>query len=117
MSRMNARVLFPTLILALASSVAWSGPRESDSGSKPVHVGTYTRKDGAVVHGHDRAAPGAAASAVKAPARKAAPKKRALPQRSGRPSPFNPPAAVRRNARGRIQRSVSAKQSFQHSHP
>ncbi len=33
-------------------------PAHASRGPKDVHVGSYTRKDGTVVHAHDRAAPG-----------------------------------------------------------
>jgi hypothetical protein len=67
--------------------------------SKSVHVGTYTRKDGVVVQAHDRSAPKAAT--------KAATKTTAAKTATG----------VKRNAKGRIARSETAKRQFEASSP
>lgn len=91
------------LLLSLAPAFVGSGAQRygRSTAGKSVNVRTYTRKDGTVVRGHDRAAPGVTPIAPKAaPARKS--------PRWG---------TVRRDSRGRIQRSESARESFQRAHP
>src|SRR5882724_10715202 len=66
---------------------------------KSVRVRTYTRKDGTVVQAHERPAPGAKATPTKPP-------KIAKP----------PAPVVRRDAKGRIVRSATAKRQFEASH-
>jgi hypothetical protein len=50
------------LLLAALTAIGPIAARSSShsSGSKTVHVRSYTRKDGTVVQAHDRSAPGAA---------------------------------------------------------
>ena len=114
------------LLLAVMPALIWSGPRRSStsSGSKPVHVREYTRKDGTVVHAHDRAEPGAAAStantgsprARSAEPRAYAPSASTQKPRAGRKTP-DAAGGMQRDARGRIKRSESAKEGFQRSSP
>jgi len=102
--------------------------KSSTSGSKPVHVREYTRKDGTVVHTHDRSAPGTA------PARQPAPHSYSpssaysshlasvpRPHTSYRPDymaeGFTAHATVQRDSHGRIKRSEAAKDAFKHGHP
>ena len=91
-----------TALLLLISLLA--GSTSSDN-PKTVHVRQYKRKDGTVVKAHDRAAPGTASHRTST-ARTAAPS-------SGAGSM----ASAKRDSRGRIERSSSAKRSFEASHP
>ncbi len=77
---------------------------------KTVHVRTYTRKDGTVVHAHPRSAPGNAAAATAAPKAKTTTGHSAL--KSSTPVP-----PVARTSNGRIARSATAKRQFEAAHP
>ena len=59
-------VLWRNLVVALLSisSLAASSSKASPDAPKTVHVHEYTRKDGTVVHAHDRPAPGTTNSAT-----------------------------------------------------
>ena len=64
----SIRVLFASVLLALATTSVFAGGKSSGyTGSKTVHVQAYTRKDGTYVHAHDRAAPGTASSIAPLP--------------------------------------------------
>jgi hypothetical protein len=80
----------------------------SDDNPKTVHVRQYKRKDGTVVQAHDRAAPGTASH--RTTTHEAA---RTAIRSSGAGSM----ASAKRDSRGRIERSSSAKRSFEASHP
>jgi hypothetical protein len=95
-----------TAFLLLTSLLA--GSSSSTQGSKPVHVHQYTRKDGTVVHAHDRAAPGAASH--RGTVVKATP---AIAPNTNKASAV----ATNRDSRGRIERSSSAKRTFEALHP
>lgn len=98
--------LFVPSILLLASS-AFAGPPSHSSGSasshssrtasssETVHVRSYTRKDGTVVHGYNRNAPrtsGTTTTTVPA---------------------MTTAAPSERDSRGRIKRSAAAKDAFE----
>jgi hypothetical protein len=74
-----------------------SSSSRSSSSQKTVHVRSYTRKDGTVVKGYDRTAPGTKGT------------KTTLP----RSSSSSTAAPIERDARGRIKRSVAAKDEFE----
>jgi hypothetical protein len=89
------------LILLLAAIV---------SAQKSVRVKTYTRKDGTVVQSHTRSAPGTkSATTAKSKATGTAPKTGTASTASA--------ATVRRDSKGRIARSATAKHQFQSAHP
>ena len=99
-----------TAFLLLTSLLGGSSSSQS---SKTIHVREYKRKDGTVVHAHDRAAPGTASHAMT---------QQLAPTTTKRTSTPTAPAeytstVVKRNSRGRIERSSSAKRTFEASHP
>jgi hypothetical protein len=79
----------------------------SSESSKPIHVREYTRKDGTVVHAHDRVAPGE--THVKAES--------SQPSRLTASEPSQAPPSLPRDEYGRIKRSESAKHDFERAHP
>lgn len=94
---------------------------------KSVHVRTYTRKDGTVVQSHTRAAPRTKSPDARSSSSSAAPAKRqvaAVPPTKPRvaahdsalPKNVSPPLTVRRNTRGRIVRSATARRQFEANH-
>lgn len=97
--------LLPLFLFAVAAAlfVGFAGSRvpeaagfdyvASGSPRKPVHVREYTRKDGTVVHAHERAAP-------------------ARTEKPAEPAP-----AIKRTERGRIERSAAEKHEFEREHP
>lgn len=92
-------------LLLLASLLA-SGSTSSDN-PKTVHVQQYKRKDGTVVRAHNRSAPGTASH-------------RTTTIVSRTPAPSSGAgslASTKRDSRGRIERSSSAKRTFEASHP
>jgi hypothetical protein len=126
----SAVVLAIALLLIVATSFA-APQKRSSSSSKPVHVRTYTRKDGTVVQAHDRAAPGTATansttggtgSSIHTPSTPAT-TTRTLPAttrpvpKTTTPRPSPSPQATARTSAGRIQRSARAKRAFEQSHP
>jgi hypothetical protein len=92
---------------------------------KTVHVKTYTRKDGTVVHAHDRSAPGTKSTSQ--------PSSTTRTSESARTTSTTPvfttttitPATrprtvsitIERDSHGRIKRSGSAKHAFMQMHP
>jgi hypothetical protein len=116
-----------TVLLLLTSLLVRSStPFQS---AKTVHVREYTRKDGTVVHAHDRATPGTA-SHVTTPQTPASTTSTPTPTITA-PATTEPTSTaptttaateytstvVKRNSRGRIERSSSAKRTFEASHP
>jgi hypothetical protein len=83
------KLQFPILLLALFLS-------GSAVAQKTVHVHSYTRKDGTVVQGYDRSAPGTKASSSTTRARNSI-----------------TTTPVLRDSNGRIQRSAAAKDEFE----
>ncbi|SRR5581483_4287857 len=90
---------------------------------KPVHVGTYTRRNGTVVHSHTRSLPGTTPRRSSTPrTHYAAPRTRSVaPSRIG---PVGATSTHRRStslsshdSRGREKRSEAAKDAFKHLHP
>lgn len=108
------RIIAITLLFAFS---LFGKGHASSSGSKPIHVREYTRKDGTVVQAHDRAMPGTAASPTKTSEpitpHVSVPKEQTIPPPAAIESPF----AVKRTTSGRIERSEAAKRSFEESHP
>ncbi len=84
-----------------SSSHSTHSTRSSDR-SKPVHVREYRRKDGTVVHAHDRALPGTASHSYR-------------PGHLAEGYTYDP--SVRRDSHGRIKRSKSARNAFIRSSP
>jgi len=114
-----------TVLLLLTSLlVRSSAPFQS---AKTVHVREYTRKDGTVVHAHDRAAPGTASHAT-VPQTPSSTTTELTPTTTAPtiavPVTTVPTApteytstVVERNSHGRIERSSSAKRTFEALHP
>jgi hypothetical protein len=113
-------IVFLLLISLLAGSTSSDNP-------KTVHVREYTRKDGTVVHAHDRAAPGTASHAT-VPQTPSSTTTEPTPTTTAptiaAPVTTVPAAAteytstvIKRNSRGRIERSSFAKRAFEASHP
>lgn len=105
---MPKRLLLFILSVVLLASSAFAYPRGGSSGShshsnsskahssqKTVHVRSYTRKDGTVVQGYDRSAPGTKSSSFTA--------------RAG----SSPAASALRDSHGKIKRSAVAKDEFE----
>src|SRR5215472_17300965 len=117
MPRKTQLRFFALVLLLIASGLTWSGQKlASSSSSKPVHVREYTRKDGTVVHAHERAMPGTgSASATTATTTPAAPKS-PTPVAPAGPSPVsvsNSADVIARDSHGRIKCSEAAKHQFQ----
>src|SRR5260370_34004370 len=104
---MPKRFLLFVLSVVLLASSAFAYPRVGPSGqrsdssssktssSKTVHVRTYTRKDGTVVQGYDRSAPGTKASSSTA---------------QGKSLTATP---ALRDSQGKIKRIAAAKNEFE----
>jgi hypothetical protein len=98
------------IIFALCCSVASArsshggshrGSHHSSKESKSVHVREYTRKDGTVVHAHDRALPG-----------------EGVAYRHNRVAEgYELHPSVERDSHGRIKRSAAAKDAFKRQSP
>jgi hypothetical protein len=92
------------ITLFLAGSPAYASGHSSGShtsSTKTVHVRTYTKKNGTVVHAHDRAAPGTAAI-----------------YKSGHVADgYTLHSSVERDSHGKIKRSKAAREAFMRSHP
>lgn len=95
-----------------ASHTSRSSPKAKSSAPKPVHVREYTRKDGTVVHAHDRALPGTATHSS--------------PAVSPRPTTYRPDyiasglrphPSVTLDSHGRIVRTKAARAEFIREHP
>lgn len=101
-------------VVACALLILSARARTSES-SKPVHVRQYKRKDGTVVTAHNRSLPSTTA------ARPAGAHPRSASGGSSRttaPATTLPKSVgLQRNARGRPERSTSAKHAFESSHP
>ena len=88
---------------------------------KPVHVRTYTRKDGTVVQAHNRAAPGVANRSSTSSSRGQSSSATNTPIYTA--PVYNPPIStvrnvtIERDSHGRIKRSESAKRGFMILHP
>ncbi len=87
---------------------------------KTVHVKTYTRKDGTVVHAHDRSAPGTKSSTNSAASTPRTTSTSAVTTNTTvvpatRPRTYS--ITVARDSQGRIKRSGSAKHAFMQTHP
>jgi hypothetical protein len=88
---------------------------------KPVHVRTYTRKDGTVVQAHNRAAPGAANRSSTSSSRGQSSSATNTPIYTA--PVYDPPTSrvrnvtIERDSHGRIKRSESAKRGFMILHP
>ena len=101
-------------VVAFALVMLSANARTTSESSKRVHVRQYTRKDGTVVSAHNRSLPGATATR---------PLGRQPTSTNGDgsriPTPRTRPtsAGVERDARGRLERSTSAKHAFETSHP
>jgi hypothetical protein len=80
---------------------------------KSVHVKQYTRKDGTVVHAHDRAAPGTAGSSITSPETTTHASYRSNYVASGHA--LHP--SVERDKHGKIKRSKSARSDFMRQKP
>ena len=109
---------YAALLLALLVSFSAAFPRSSrnsfdrsttSTAKKSEHVGSYTRKDGTVVHSYNRAPAGTANHSAATTGRP-----RVLP---GTRKSTAACATCKRNTRGRIARSETAKHSFERSHP
>ena len=105
---MRRRLLLLVLSALLLGSNAFATQQTGDSDNahtssskansgKTVHVRSYTRKDGTVVQGYDRAASGTKSTKTTPP----------------RSSSSSTSAPIERDARGRIKRSVAAKDEFE----
>lgn len=100
------------LVLLVA---AWALFAQKSSPSKPVHVHEYTRKDGAVVHAHDRALPSTAGHKTSSPKTSSTTKRTTtVGPRSRSAATLNQPE---RASDGRIKRSEAAKHGFMESEP
>jgi hypothetical protein len=94
------RRLIYTLLVALFLSL-------SVSAQKTVHVRTYTRKDGTMVHSHDRSAPVTASSSSS----------RRTSSRVTSSGIYSAPTQPTRDVEGKIRRSSSAKHEFMKMKP
>jgi hypothetical protein len=100
------RLLWAIIILCcwlvpLPAIAMGSHSSSHSSAPKIVHVRTYTKKDGTVVHAHDRAAPGAAE-----------------PYKPGHVAEgYSLHSSVERDSHGKIRRSKAAREAFMRSHP
>jgi hypothetical protein len=105
---MRSKLLLLVLSVGLSVSSAFAYPRSGSGGThshsgsskasssqKTVHVRSYTRKDGTVVQGYDRSAPGTNGHSSKASVR----------------SSTTAPAL--RDSNGKIKRSAAAKEVFE----
>lgn len=91
------------------SSKSHSAKASKSKSSKTVHVREYQRKDGTVVHAHDRNAPGTAESSVATPFQ---------PYKTGHLAEgkgYHP--SVSYDKHGKIKRSRAARDSFMREHP
>lgn len=93
-------------VLLLASLLA--GASTSSQSPKTVHVHQYKRKDGTVVQAHDRNAPGT--TSHRSTTHEAA--STTVPS-----SAAGSIAPTKRDSRGLLERSSSAKRAFEASHP
>jgi hypothetical protein len=111
-----------TVLLLLTSLLVRSStPFQS---AKTVHVREYTRKDGTVVHAHDRAALGTASHATTPHTPASATAATIIAPTTTEPAATAPTTptecsstVIKRNSHGRIERSGSAKRNFEASHP
>jgi len=100
------KILFSLLLTSLlATSLVF--------GQKTVHVRTYTRKDGTVVQGHDRAAPGTRSTSTST--RSTSTSTRSTSTRTESVPIYS--TGIERDSKGRIKRSESAKHDFKALHP
>jgi len=102
-------------VVACALLILSASARTSSESSKPVHVRQYQRKDGTVVSAHNRSLPGTTA------ARSAGTHPRSATAGTTRitapPTTLPKSVGQQLDARGRIERSTSAKHAFETSHP
>lgn len=105
-------VLIAFLVSLAASVYGRSSPGSRAAASRPVHVRSYTRKDGTVVRAHDRALPGTAPKS----------RRTIVPRSSATREPK--PSVVRasriparRTPARHIQRSEAAKHAFETTYP
>lgn len=104
----------PTFSASKRVSSSHSSSRKSSSSStkKPVHVRSYTRKDGTIVHAHTRSLPGTTAhKSVSGTHTKATKTYTSKSATSGKRS------SISRSSHGASQRSEAAKNAFKRSHP
>lgn len=83
------------------SHAARTQSAKSHEKSKTIHVREYTRKDGTVVHAHDRRPPGTAGAY----------------QPGHVAEGYAPHASVQRDSHGKIKRSKAARTAFLHQQP
>jgi hypothetical protein len=90
-----------SVLLLLPVAAVSGGSHSSSHSSGTVHVRTYTKKDGTVVHAHNRAAPGTAGT-----------------YKSGHVAEgYTLHSSVVRDSHGKIKRSRAARDTFMRSHP
>jgi hypothetical protein len=118
---MKMRKVFLALGLVFALLVSSYGLSEKSKSSSPktVHVKEYTKKDGTVVHAHDRASPGSgSSSSTNTPSYSTVPTTYSTPAKTqAAPAAATTSYTIERDSHGRIKRSSSAKHSFVRTHP
>lgn len=82
------------------------------SSRKTVHVREYTRKDGTVVHAHDRAAPGYGDHSGSPSRASYRPYRRNYAAEG-----YTLHSSVQRDSHGKIKRSTAARSAFMRGHP
>lgn len=115
-SRSLSSLLFSIILILCAVSLSFA--------QKTVHVKTYTRKDGTVVHAHDRSAPGTKSATISRPSPTTSTSRTTSTSTvttnttvipATRPRTYS--LTIARDSNGRIKRSGSAKHAFMQGHP
>ena len=99
------KTLVALLLAVLLLSVPGYSQRSKSNGRKPVHVRSYTRKNGTVVQSHSRSLPGSGSRTSSSSSRVRAPRATAAC------------VSCTRDSHGRIKRSESEKRQFEKQHP
>lgn len=116
----HARTASLVLVLAFfilpAIAAAASHSKSTKISQKTVHVRTYTRKNGTVVHEHCRRPP-SEATAIPSESSEVRSTVRRTAYRKDYAAPGYALPSVTRDSHGRIKRSHAAKEAFQRANP